>query len=512
MAIRRYYLTKDNTISNAFKANLSTRATGSNMGAADILEAFVIHGQTSAAINATNAEQSRILIEFDMDTLLDDITAGTVPSSSVDYVLKMFNAPHASTTPLSYSLDVAMVKTNAWQEGTGLDMDNYSDLGVSNWEFSTPGNEWTLNGGDYYGVGSNSDPDNIFSSSFFFDGGTEDLELNINFAVDKWRTNKTLYPNYGLLVKNTDPVISGSEGTYFTKMFFGRTSEYFLKRPYIEARWDSARKDNRGNFVVSSSRLPTEDNVNVLYMYNRARGQLVNIPGLVGNTLSVEVFSGTVGPSGDALRLVDGINQGNGFFLTGGLLIENGVTQTGIYTCSLASALTGASASEPLNTGSYFDVWSTGSVQFFTGSFLPEDTSPQELSYNTSYVTSITNLAASYTQGQKPVLRLFTRKKDWSPTIYTVATQEIVPDIIEDAYYRVFRTVDGMDVIPFGTGSLNKDYTRLSYDVSGNYFELDTSVLDRGYTYGVQFTYYLNGVYENQKEIFKFRVDEEEVP
>ena len=99
MAIKRYYLTKDNTISNAFKANLSTRATGSNMGAADILEAFVIHGQTSAAINATNAEQSRILIEFDMDTLLDDITAGTVPSSSVDYVLKMFNAPHASTTP-----------------------------------------------------------------------------------------------------------------------------------------------------------------------------------------------------------------------------------------------------------------------------------------------------------------------------------------------------------------------------------------------------------------------------
>ena len=119
--------------------------------------------------------------------------------------MPLMRAPH----PLSYSLDVAMVKTNAWQEGTGLDMDNYSDLGESNWEFSTPGNEWALQGGDYYGVGA------TLSSSFFFDGGTVDLELNINFAVDKWRTNKTIYPNYGLLVKNTDPVISGSGGDLF---------------------------------------------------------------------------------------------------------------------------------------------------------------------------------------------------------------------------------------------------------------------------------------------------------
>ena len=255
--------------------------------------------------------------------------------------------------------------------------------------------------------------------------------------------------------------------------------------------------------------LPTADNINVLYLYNRARGQLVNIPGLVNNTLSVEIFSGTTAPIGDALRLVDGINQGNGLFLTGGLLIENEVTQTGIYTCSLASALTGTSAAETLTTNSYFDVWSTGSVQFYTGSFDPDVVSPQELIYDTSHVTTITNLKNSYIQGQAPVLRLFTRKKDWSPTIYTVATKNIVPEIIENAYYRVFRTVDGMDVIPFGTGSLNKDCTRLSYDVSGNYFQLDTSYLDTGYMYGVQFTYYLNGAYENQKEIFKFRIDEE---
>ena len=69
MGIKRYYATKDNTISNAFKSDLRTRATGSNMGAADILETFVIHGQTSASIDAANAEQSRIIIQFPIDSI-----------------------------------------------------------------------------------------------------------------------------------------------------------------------------------------------------------------------------------------------------------------------------------------------------------------------------------------------------------------------------------------------------------------------------------------------------------
>ena len=64
MAIKRYFATKDNTITNAFAENLTTRGTGSNMGAADILETFVIHGQTSASIDAENAEQARSILKF----------------------------------------------------------------------------------------------------------------------------------------------------------------------------------------------------------------------------------------------------------------------------------------------------------------------------------------------------------------------------------------------------------------------------------------------------------------
>ena len=47
MAIKRYFSNADNTITNAFQENMITRGTGSNMGAADILETFSILGQDS---------------------------------------------------------------------------------------------------------------------------------------------------------------------------------------------------------------------------------------------------------------------------------------------------------------------------------------------------------------------------------------------------------------------------------------------------------------------------------
>ena len=43
MAIRRYTAIADTTITNAYKANLTTRGTDANMGQSDILEVFSIH-------------------------------------------------------------------------------------------------------------------------------------------------------------------------------------------------------------------------------------------------------------------------------------------------------------------------------------------------------------------------------------------------------------------------------------------------------------------------------------
>ena len=98
MAIKRYIAEADNTITNAFEANLITRATKANMGAADVLETFVIHGQTSASISAESAEEARIIVQFPVsgtnaaiETIHRDRSNNTIPpQGKVSFYLRMF--------------------------------------------------------------------------------------------------------------------------------------------------------------------------------------------------------------------------------------------------------------------------------------------------------------------------------------------------------------------------------------------------------------------------------------
>ena len=62
MAIRRYKATADNTIANGYQENLRTRATGSNMGQADVSEVYSIYGRATTS----SAELSRIITQFDV--------------------------------------------------------------------------------------------------------------------------------------------------------------------------------------------------------------------------------------------------------------------------------------------------------------------------------------------------------------------------------------------------------------------------------------------------------------
>jgi hypothetical protein len=132
------------------------------------------------------------------------------------------------------------------------------------------------------------------------------------------------------------------------------------------------------------------------------------------------------------------------------------------------------------------------------------------------YVTTIDNLKAQYSQEEDARFRLFIRSKNWCPNNYTVMQTDLPSEVVEDAYFGLYRIVDDYEVIPFGTGSatspqgtgLAGSYTRLSYDISGNYFDLDMSLLQTGYEYGLKFAYYSNGAYREQKEVFKFKVEE----
>ena len=176
-----------------------------------------------------------------------------------------------------------------------------------------------------------------------------------------------------------------------------------------------------------------------------------------------------------------------------------GWAATGIYSASVAID----------TTASYlYDVWHDGAgTQFVTGSQISVRSFATNTAADTGeYVSNIVNLKESYVTTEKPRLRMFVRDKDWNPTIYTVATTNIETKVIDSAYYTVFRVTDDFDVISYGTGSINAGCTQMSYDKDGNYFDIDMSLFEPGYSYGIKVSYRVNNRYEEQPELFKFRV------
>ena len=236
MAVKKYVANADTTITNAFKSNMTTRGTGSNMGAADSMEIFHIYGQSQA----TSSENSRILVQFPVDNIITDRSAGSIPASgNVSFYLRLHNAVHPFTVPSDFTLMVKAVSRN-WDEGTGIDMEAYTDYGYANWvsaqSQSSGITNWSAEGGDYQS--------SLLYSASFIDG-TEDMLVDITGMVEYWIAGT--YANYGVgvMLSSSHEVASGS---LYTKKFFSRGSQYFYKRPALEARWDSSEKDDRGNF------------------------------------------------------------------------------------------------------------------------------------------------------------------------------------------------------------------------------------------------------------------------
>jgi len=484
MAIKRYYATKDNTITNAFKSNLTTRGVSGNMGQSDIVEIFSIYAQASAA----SSELSRVLIEFDTDVVNTDRTNGVIPASgSVNFFLRMYNARHSQTTPKNFTL-VASAVSQSWSEGLGLDMESYSDEGASNWISASTGVAWTSQGGDYI-TGSDSNPVE-YTFSQLFDTGFENLEIDVSHLVEDWIKGDLTNYGFGVQLTSSDETTANS---YYTKKFFARGSQFFHKRPVLEARWDNSKKDNRNDFYLSSSLVPAADNLMNLYLYNVVRGELKDIPAVGTGKMQVNIYSGSTGPTGDKLLFP----VGGGVVSTGDVNITASHVETGIYSCSFAYASSSITK--------IFDVWSSGSIEYHTGSGIDVEVyDSQDYNFDQRYVSKITNLRTDYSTQETARFRLFVRSKNYSPNIYTVANQEIENTIVDNAYYQVERSSDGLSVIEYGTGSLN--HTRLSYDASGSYFDLDIGMLEAENSYQIKFVYLINGSYVEQPETFRFNV------
>ena len=481
MGIKRYVAIADNTITNQYNEALQSRNTKGNAGLADSMEIFKIYGQVTSG----SSEQSRILIKFPINetdlnssvrTIKQDRDANILPASgSVNFFMKLHNVRHSDTVPRNFKL-VAHPLSKDWSEGTGIDLDEYSDIGESNWLSASTGNKWTTAGGDF-------DTSSVFQQQF--DTGLEDFEVDVTSYVEGTIANSiNSGNNYGFAILLSSSFLADSN-SYYTKKFSARSSEYFFNRPIIEARWDSSLKDDRRNFYYSSSLCPAADNLNTLYIYNNVGGRLKNIPSIGTGSIYVGLYqSSASAPSGSVLTAVTG-----------------GYVSTGIYSCSVA--LTGTA-------DTLHDVWYSGSTQYHTGTLYPETLTLGETTRTNDYYVSLTNLKTTYSNTETARIRIYTRLKGWSPTIYTRAVSEPQLYIPTSGSYEIIRIIDNYKVVKHATGSIK--YTELSFDGSGSYFDFDMSMLESGYSYGIKLAFYDDFIsdYKPINEVFRFRVEKHE--
>lgn len=368
---------------------------------------------------------------------------------------------------------------------------------------------WSTQGGDYH-------TDTSSSFKQHFEIGDENLEIDVTTLVEQWLNSggnvlgsKT---NYGVLVRlsgsqeatsSLSPAGGGATKSYYTKKFFGRGTEFFFEKPSIEARWDSSRRDNRGTFYFSSSIAPASENLNTLFLYNYVRGRLRDIGGTQSPNqlpvLNLYYASGSV-PEASAQYFRNSSNEAVNF-------LSSSRVSEGVYKVQFSVTSSVVTSVYPY----LVDVWTYSGSQIQTGSaFTPTDFGMENYDVSNTHVLTMPKLLKKYSNKETERFRLFVRDKGWSPNVYTKAVSTIDSKIIESASFQIMRTVDQKVVIPYGTGSDN--YSMLSYDVSGNYFDFDMSLLESGYTYAFKYSFYDDAVggYREQPYLFKFKVENDE--
>lgn len=470
MPILKFTASADTTITNAYKPNTITRAFYANMGAADSLELYSIYNSGS------ENQKSRVLIKFPISDISQSRTNGVLPTSgNVNFFFNLYNVTHPETLPRDYSVIITPI-SSAWDEGYGLDLENLTDIGQSgskgfgsNWIYrsTTSGDGlWSILGGDYI-TGS-------YLKTFYFNDGTENINIDITNIVEAQISG--IIPNHGLGIYLSGAFEDGTnEKTYYTKRFSARSSEYFYKVPTIEARWESTVKDDRNDFYYKSNNLSDADNNQNIYFYNRFNGSLKDIPN------NPQIFVKLYNSSGS--------------------LLTSSIPATKISTGIYKAVFTITGSSED----TLEDVWYSGSTGFYTGSITAKVREFADSAHINDYIFSISNLKSSYKSYEKPNFKIFIREKDWSPNIYKIAYKDIKTITLKKLYYKIVRIVDNLDIIDYGISPI--PYTLTSYDKNGNYFDLDMSLFEKGYAYGIKLMILNEDIKIESNDIFRFKVE-----
>jgi hypothetical protein len=452
--IYRIYADRDTTITNAKDSFSGVPHTGSNLGGSETLETFKLAGVSGASGYAASSSLSRVLISFDLARFTELTASRELPGMPQQSRLVMRHCTANAPIPSSFDMLVQPV-SSSWDEGAGIDFDRLQDAGFANWVMRTSTQPWTTQGGDLLTA----------SLVHHFDTGLEDLDADAGQFMSAWLAGA--YQNNGLAVRVTSSLeLDSVYRDYYTKRFYGRTSRFLDRRPFIELRWDDSLRDDRGRMAWGVS--------GTLVFYNAVDGQLSDLS------------------APPVLRVADSANS---------LLAVTAsyAGQVGIY-----------SASFVLNSGSaysgsvFYDLWSLSGSALLTGSFTLADRPRVTTLRPNSYWAAVRGIKSEYDVSEAPRLDVLFRPRGFQPSTVRTASLDPSKVIVRKAYYAIENDATRERVVEFSTGAL--EYTRLSYDSEGNYFRFHMSNLQPGNLYRLLFMVDENGTRQVIDQDVKFKV------
>ena len=482
---------KDTYITNKI-INNKFRATDANLGQAGTLDLFKLYAENISGSDVTPIELSRILLKFDLEevTSMHNNKIIDVGDSSFKAELCLHDIYGGQTTPNDFHV-ITFPLAKAFDEGTGYDVVNYSDLDATNYiTASFDGStviDWELPGAMSSGSLGDASIDVIVSGTItgqssainlapvqYFQTGEEDLKVNVTHFVSA--SVKNLITNHGFLV-----AFSGSyekdNYTYFVKRFASRNTTNETIRPKLIIKYDDALQDNHQNFEF--------DLTGSLYLNNFNRGQLSNIV------------------SGESADELTGENCMILKIQTGSFSKQFNVSQaergegrlTGIYSASFAiSSFDSNLYDHVLTSGSikFDEIWSNSAetITYLSSSLTISKNNISSVNFRENrYLVSMTNLKQRYRQDEYSRLRVFIENADRN-IVFVKTPIEKMSEIFPNLFYRVRDFASGNIIIPFDTAS---NATKLASDNIGMYFDFYMSSLPRGRAYVFDFMIRQNG-------------------